>query len=498
MKLAAYLDKLDPNLAARLESALEAVRQEFEDKIAHVVEHTVAAAEQEAAAQVAEATPIQAPATAPGVFDAADELRLAALDIDLATSQATILETLSRGVLRFASRVAIFVNRGPEIHGWSASGFGEADGRIKEVALGGDVPFPLAGRLNEGSIALSSEDCAPVCDALGARHASMGLLLPFVLGDQVVGTVYCDRLDKDHFSVSALQMLTYIAGQTLETLSVRKREATATLSLARGGVRSEATQQEPAPPVEASIPSAEPAVETVTPTEPAVSPEEFEALAGEEEYSPGAEAEPQTAATENIPEPEVDRSADSLYDLPPAFGEESTRPGSYIPGAPPVTEQPGPAAAIAEPTEHEELEEHPELATDMPSLETPDTVGPVDPSTPSVSSSSTQVAPPSDLDGPGWAFTSGSEASAESSEAEHEEAQRLARLLVTEIKLYNEDAVEQGRRSGDVYNRLQEDIDRSRQIFEDRIDPAVRNENDYFKQALVRILAGGDPAILGI
>lgn len=484
MKLAAYLDELDPNLAARLESALETVRQEFEEKIAHVVEQTVAAAEEEAAAQMAEAAPIQEAAPTLGTFDAADELRLAALDIDLATSQAAILETLSRGVLRFASRVAIFVNRGPEIHGWSASGFGEADGRVKEVILGGDIPFPFAGRLNEGSIALSSEDCASVCEALGVRHASMGLLLPFVLGDQVVGTVYCDRLDKDHFSVSALQLLTYIAGQTLETLSVRKREATATLSLARGVGRSEATQQEPAPSLEASIPIAEAAVEAVTQTEPAVSAEELDASAGEE-------ASEQTEATPSITEPEIDRSpepptADSLYEMPPAFDEESTRPGSYIPGAPPVAESPTPAA------------EQPEDATGMPALETPEPTDPVDPSTLSISSSSTQVAPPSDLDGPGWAFTSGSEASAESSEAEHEEAQRLARLLVTEIKLYNEDAVEQGRRNGDVYTRLQDDIDRSRQIFEDRIDPAVRHENDYFKQALVRILAGGDPAILGI
>ena len=69
---------------------------------------------------------------------------------------------------------------------------------------------------------------------------------------------------------------------------------------------------------------------------------------------------------------------------------------------------------------------------------------------------------------------------------------------MTEIKLYNEEQVEEGRRVGDVYSRLREDIDRSRQIYDDRIDTSIRDEKDYFKEALVRILAGGDSSILGI
>ncbi len=46
----------------------------------------------------------------------------------------------------------------------------------------------------------------------------------------------------------------------------------------------------------------------------------------------------------------------------------------------------------------------------------------------------------------------------------HEEARRQARLLVTEIKLYHEEAVEEGRKSGNIYDRLRGDIDRSRQL----------------------------------
>ena len=74
----------------------------------------------------------------------------------------------------------------------------------------------------------------------------------------------------------------------------------------------------------------------------------------------------------------------------------------------------------------------------------------------------------------------------------------MARLLVTEIKLYNEEQVEEGRRSRNIYQSLREDIDRSRQIYEERIDEAIRTDTDYFREELVRILAAGDAEVLGI
>jgi hypothetical protein len=80
----------------------------------------------------------------------------------------------------------------------------------------------------------------------------------------------------------------------------------------------------------------------------------------------------------------------------------------------------------------------------------------------------------------------------------HEEARRLARLLVTEIKLYNEEQVEEGRRSRNIYQTLREDIDRSRQIYEERVDEGVRTGTDYFHDELVRILAAGESEVLGV
>jgi len=79
----------------------------------------------------------------------------------------------------------------------------------------------------------------------------------------------------------------------------------------------------------------------------------------------------------------------------------------------------------------------------------------------------------------------------------HEDAKRFARLVVSEIKLYNESKVAEGRKTKDIYERLKEDIERGRQMYNDRVSAQVRGSTDYFQDELVRILAGGDPGALG-
>jgi hypothetical protein len=79
----------------------------------------------------------------------------------------------------------------------------------------------------------------------------------------------------------------------------------------------------------------------------------------------------------------------------------------------------------------------------------------------------------------------------------HEDAKRFARLVVSEIKLYNETKVAEGRRGKDLYERLKEDIERGRQMYSDRVAAPVRDSTNYFFDELVRILAGGDASALG-
>jgi len=79
----------------------------------------------------------------------------------------------------------------------------------------------------------------------------------------------------------------------------------------------------------------------------------------------------------------------------------------------------------------------------------------------------------------------------------HDDARRFARLVVSEIKLYNEAKVNEGRRHKDIYERLKDDIERGRQMYGERVAPQVREATNYFFDELVRILAGGDAGALG-
>jgi hypothetical protein len=76
-------------------------------------------------------------------------------------------------------------------------------------------------------------------------------------------------------------------------------------------------------------------------------------------------------------------------------------------------------------------------------------------------------------------------------------ARRYAKLLVSEIKLYNEGAVRIGCEKRDLLHRLRAEIDRARRLYEERVPSSVTTRTAYFQQELVHTLAGGDPALLG-
>ncbi len=79
----------------------------------------------------------------------------------------------------------------------------------------------------------------------------------------------------------------------------------------------------------------------------------------------------------------------------------------------------------------------------------------------------------------------------------HNDARRFARLLVSEIKLYNEQKVTEGREAGDLYDRLRDAIDRSREMYAKRVQPPVASKFDYFHYELVNALAEGNDKTLG-
>lgn len=79
----------------------------------------------------------------------------------------------------------------------------------------------------------------------------------------------------------------------------------------------------------------------------------------------------------------------------------------------------------------------------------------------------------------------------------NEEARRYARLLVSEIELYNPGEVIEGIEKKDLYARLKVHIDRSRRAYEQRFGRPDAAQPDYFHEEMVRVLAQGDAALLG-
>ena len=77
-------------------------------------------------------------------------------------------------------------------------------------------------------------------------------------------------------------------------------------------------------------------------------------------------------------------------------------------------------------------------------------------------------------------------------------ARRYARLLVSEIRMYHESAVIDGRRDRDLATRLGGEIARARVMYEQRVPPHVRGRADYFHDELVQTLADGDSSLLEV
>ena len=515
MSLSDHFQDLDPSIAGPLQKVTELLRDEIRLQIDGVRQDV-----QGLAGGEGHGAPT---ATADGESqDALDELKHATAGIDSSKDQAAILSALLEGAGRFCSRSAFFLVRDDGVRCWGSLGF-ESAGRNMQgevLAANGNSAWAQIGT-GSGTLGLTAEECALFCGQIEAPVPKLGALFPLSLGSQVAGFLYADQLGAGSLNLTALQLLTFVAGQTLETLPVRRRESTPALVVASPAPEPEAGSVAVAPPVAEPVaePVEAPAPPPVEPTEPD-EPDVADEIPAEliEDIEPPAAATPAETA-EAVAEPEpvadepvaeavaVEAPAEEAPEVEEPDVEASTWQGAGTiqdpPQAPPV---PAPAPTDDPPTAEVPVATPVEAPSAEVPAEAPPAEAPAEPVEatppaavpPAADGAVTQVVPPDDVLGPGWAFTAKQGDEESGGDALHEEARRLARLLVTEIKLYNEEQVDQGRRSGDIYRRLQEDIDRSRQIFDDRIDDQVRSGNDYFREALVRILAGGDESLLGM
>jgi hypothetical protein len=460
---------LDPKVAEAIRAAMDALRAEMAERFG---------ARQSPAA----------PAASSG-DDRLVSLERAVSAIDRAASQTELLGTLLRQAGGFAGRALFMVLKEDSLHGWAAFGFEASAGDVTGVKVEVTAGSPWRYAVDRNVAAeLDAETCAAVCTQLDAAGGADGLIVPFALRGRVAGALYADRVAAGGaIDRPALRILTYVASQALETLPLRRAQDTAAVAEPEEDARFATTPSRETIPdmdvedlmiqeVERDAAEVEKEGEGIVSIRRDVKPPEFEIVDEE------VEAAPQPAA-------EVEAPAETAtYDTVTELDEEATfatrdlaSVDTTFIGAEPAAEPAESAAPEPEPAET--------AATGAEALQN-ETMA----VTPQRQFDDAEVVPPVDLQGPGWAFGA---PAAVSEDSRHEEARRLARLLVTEIKLYNEEKVREGREKGNIRDQLRDDIDRSRRIYEERIDDEVREATDYFHEECVRILAAGDSTALG-
>jgi predicted Zn finger-like uncharacterized protein len=72
-----------------------------------------------------------------------------------------------------------------------------------------------------------------------------------------------------------------------------------------------------------------------------------------------------------------------------------------------------------------------------------------------------------------------------------ERARRLARVLVSDILVYNQEVRDRAMREGNLATALAGEVNKAWELYKSKVDPTVLRNTAYFKDALNEILAGG-------
>jgi hypothetical protein len=355
-----------------------------------------------------------------------------------------VLQVLTEEAAQWGVRAAVFDVRGKAAWGASAKGFGpeltEKVFRGLVIPLNQGNPFrqvcEIGAHVDATVRALKRN--RNVLEKLKPTADDPILLLPIRSAGEVAAIFYADPGGKgEPLPVNALKILSEFAGAQLDRLMALS-----------GGFSPESGGEEAAPPPVADAPVEEVTVEAIVDRPPAADavPEVREEVVASE--TPAGES-PAVAAEVNAPVVEPAAVVVEAEPAPPPPEKATAEEGTPLPV---VDVAPGEEVAV------------------VPEPEPEPRSAPV-----------------------------GSDVSllSEAEQKIHKDARRFAKLLVSEIELYNKVKVADGRKNKDVYKRMKNDIDRSRQTFDKRFGKTLGKEFDYFHDELVRILAASDSTALG-
>jgi predicted Zn finger-like uncharacterized protein len=69
-----------------------------------------------------------------------------------------------------------------------------------------------------------------------------------------------------------------------------------------------------------------------------------------------------------------------------------------------------------------------------------------------------------------------------------EKARRFARIIVSDIALYNQELVIEGIKKGTFYELLQSDVQEGRELYDNRVPQTIRTKKDYYQEAFDNFL----------
>jgi hypothetical protein len=72
-----------------------------------------------------------------------------------------------------------------------------------------------------------------------------------------------------------------------------------------------------------------------------------------------------------------------------------------------------------------------------------------------------------------------------------ERAKRLARLIMSDIVLYNQEKIAEGIKNDTLFEVLEDVLEEGRRYYDRNVDPTVAAQTDYFNLAVVDILVKG-------
>jgi hypothetical protein len=473
----------------------------------------------------AEAEKLEKENAVPAAAAKYDAIRDAVNDISTKDSQATILKALVDHAAEFAPRGAFFIIKSEHFTGWKV--FGD-DTHAAEAAIR-EINFPMSADTVLGAAvrAMSTIDSAggahpedsAFLDDLSFGRPDRMYAIPLVARGKAVAVLYADYgNDGTHLQHEALETLVRVAGMTVELVASHSARhetqpvtaeyieesapavayhepanTTSEFAFSDTGSFTSDFQTDESEPVEQQV--YEPVQEVVSGSEaehvyePVEPVESFEDVTAVEETVTDAEFETMSEAqfetvetqfdtvTEFVAEAQVEEVEEHVADFQPEVADFQ-------------------AEVVSEPVS--------DFSPSGSPFET--TVEEIAPAVSSNGGFDVAHEPAVEAAAPVAAATSSRLSDRnvdlpievpDDERRSHNDARRFARLLVSEIKLYNETKVLEGREASDLYPRLREAIDRSREMYDKRVQPPVASKFDYFHYELVNSLAEGDTNRLG-